>query len=133
MQPLYRLPRHRDTGWRSITPDAGVTGRILVRRIGERISIRLESVLPPAGSGSVFLAILPVGFRHVGEHYFLADGRSATLPSQIGMYNGSRVAWMQLMSGSATRPTDALYGEYTWWATETFPAEPYPGTAATPA
>lgn len=107
-----------DTGWITVAPDAGVTGTIKVKRTasggGDRTTLRLEGVLPPAGAGSAFLATLPTGFWHSGEHYFIADGRSATLPSEIGLYNGSRVAFMQLMSGVTTRPTDPLSGEYTW-------------------
>ena len=107
------------TGWITVPLDAGATaGTIRVMRSAgpgtDWTTIRLESVQVAAGTGSAFLATLPLGFRHTGEHYFYADGRSAALASQIGMYLGSRVAWMQIQDGSNAHPADPISGEYSW-------------------
>lgn len=115
-----------NTGWITVTPDAGVTGTIKVKRQGggggDRTTIRLEGVLPPAGVGSAYLVILPAGFRHTTEHWFLADGRSGEAPSVIGLYNGSRAAWVMTVDTGTTRPTDPITGEYTWESPDARPA-----------
>lgn len=54
-----------DTGWRNITSSMSVTptaGTILVRRVGERVSLRFENVRFAAATSGTILT-LPTGFR----------------------------------------------------------------------
>lgn len=57
-------PSIQDTGWRDISADVNgrISGRLLIRRRGERLMIALED-LAIDNSGTVALPRLPSGFR----------------------------------------------------------------------
>ena len=118
----------RDTGWRAIAPDAGTSGRVLLRRVGREVTLRLEDFLPPAGNYAVHVATLSSGFRYTAPHYFVAWGEGISL---YGLYSGARVSWVRNLEGAVVhaRPTSPQSATYTFHTDDPWPTT-LPGTPA---
>lgn len=117
----------RDTGWRAITGEPGTSGRILLRRVGRRVTLRLDRFLPPAGNYAIHVASIPSGFRFSGPHYFIAWG---SLTSVYGLYSGAWLSWVRSLEGTVhLRPTTAQDGTYSFETDDPWPAT-LPGTPA---
>lgn len=123
-----------DTGWRAIPClEAGATGSILLRRVGDEVRLRLNGITLAAGSYAVYVASLPAGFVPADEEYFhAAVSTNVANWSRFGIYGSGRtlLAWIQTAEDGTVRPSSPMRGSWRYYTDQAFPAEPYPGTAA---
>lgn len=118
----------KDTGWVSITPsDQGTGGTVWLRRIGDEVRLRLESVTINTGSTHAgYVATLPAWAVPAGPEFFhTADAGSVTAWQRMGIYNTSgrdRIAWIQTAAASSTRPTTPMSGSHRYNTDKPFPS-----------
>lgn len=112
------------TGWRSVTPATGWTGRVLVYRVGSWVKVIFDGVTPAAGASGT-IVVLPNGTRTSAP-----SGTSGRLLLHTtagvvrrGSYGGSSLSVVGAETGVA------LYGEVDFITVDAFPS-PLPGSPA---
>lgn len=144
-------PRLLDTGWRDVTDliqpgilHATTPGRLLMHRIGDRVTMRFDNLKPvgtlPAPVHLINDApLIPVGFRPGSQHVqgFATRLNAITTRYDMTLWSSTRLSTYgrtSLTSESGARvaewtDADTLVGEMTWTTDDPWPTT-LPGAPA---
>ena len=102
----------------------GATGRVILHREGDLVTVTLEEVVLPAGQYAAHVAEIPPGFRPPSgsQKWVIAvDDGWASAPSVYGMYSTGYLSWARTLPNSSTRPTAPQRAELTYRTPDTMP------------
>ncbi|WRS29599.1 hypothetical protein U6G28_08735 [Actinomycetaceae bacterium MB13-C1-2] len=111
------------TAPRTLPMAEGCSGELTIQRNGQAVTLVLNGVEFPAGSGRFILVPtgIPAGFRPPRNYRqeVVAGGAGGTM--NVLSFTYADISWEQQTSGSGARPTGKVYAQAQWLTNDAWP------------